>query len=140
LRTPAPTLAKVAWAGERVLIERTRAVERLDVRSQHAVFGWAVRGLRPQCSATVPTLLSGWGGGTAARVELLRPLDGDALRAAAAAGGRVYLTKDSRLRPEALRAMYPRVEVWCAVRDRADPEHLWHSDLAVRTRLVDGHS
>jgi decaprenylphospho-beta-D-ribofuranose 2-oxidase len=54
----------------------------------------------------------------------------------AGAGGRVYLSKDARLRPEALRAMYPRLDEWRAVRDQADPEQVWRSDLAVRTGLV----
>jgi decaprenylphospho-beta-D-ribofuranose 2-oxidase len=54
----------------------------------------------------------------------------------AEAGGRVYLTKDARLRPETVRAMYPRLDEWRAVRDRADPERVWRSDLALRTGLV----
>jgi decaprenylphospho-beta-D-ribofuranose 2-oxidase len=54
----------------------------------------------------------------------------------AAAGGRVYLSKDARMRPELLRAMYPRLEEWRAVRDQADPEGAWRSDLAHRTGLV----
>jgi decaprenylphospho-beta-D-ribofuranose 2-oxidase len=54
----------------------------------------------------------------------------------AEAGGRVYLSKDARLRPDALEAMYPRMEQWRAVRDRADPDGLWRSDLALRTGLV----
>ena len=54
----------------------------------------------------------------------------------AEAGGRVYLTKDARLRPETLAAMYPRLEEWRAVRDGADPGFVWRSDLAVRTGLV----
>ncbi len=54
----------------------------------------------------------------------------------AQAGGRVYLTKDARLRPEATRAMYPRLAEWRAGRDRADPEGLWCSDLALRTGLI----
>jgi decaprenylphospho-beta-D-ribofuranose 2-oxidase len=54
----------------------------------------------------------------------------------AAAGGRVYLSKDARLRPDALRAMYPRLDEWRAARDQADPEQVWRSDLAVRTGLV----
>ena len=54
----------------------------------------------------------------------------------AQAGGRVYLSKDARVRPDALRAMYPRLEEWRAIRDRADPDGVWRSDLALRTGLV----
>lgn len=56
----------------------------------------------------------------------------------AAAGGRVYLSKDARMRPAALRAMYPRLAEWQGVRDRVDPERVWRSDLGIRTGLVDG--
>jgi|GEM_PF-10022 len=55
----------------------------------------------------------------------------------AGAGGRVYLSKDARLRPDALAAMYPRLEEWRRARDRADPDGLWRSDLAQRTGLVE---
>jgi decaprenylphospho-beta-D-ribofuranose 2-oxidase len=54
----------------------------------------------------------------------------------AEAGGRVYLSKDARLSPDALRAMYPRLGEWRESRDRADPERVWCSDLARRTRLL----
>jgi decaprenylphospho-beta-D-ribofuranose 2-oxidase len=57
--------------------------------------------------------------------------------AVAAAGGRVYLSKDSRIRPDMVAAMYPRLGEWRAARDRADPEGLWRSDMALRTGLVD---
>jgi decaprenylphospho-beta-D-ribofuranose 2-oxidase len=57
-------------------------------------------------------------------------------RLVAEAGGRVYLSKDSLLSPELLPVMYPRLEEWRAIRDAADPEGLWRSDLALRTGLV----
>jgi decaprenylphospho-beta-D-ribofuranose 2-oxidase len=54
----------------------------------------------------------------------------------AEAGGRVYLSKDARMRPDAVSSMYPRLDQWQAVRDRVDPDRVWGSDLAVRTGLV----
>jgi len=54
----------------------------------------------------------------------------------AEAGGRVYLSKDARMGPAALEAMYPGLEEWRETRDRADPDQLWHSDLAQRTGLT----
>jgi decaprenylphospho-beta-D-ribofuranose 2-oxidase len=54
----------------------------------------------------------------------------------AQAGGRVYLSKDTRAAPDTLAAMYPRLGEWRTIRDRVDPERLWRSDLALRTGLL----
>jgi decaprenylphospho-beta-D-ribofuranose 2-oxidase len=61
----------------------------------------------------------------------------DRLDAAVAdCGGRVYLTKDARLRPDLVPVMYPRLGEWRAVRDRLDPGFVMRSDLDRRLSLV----
>ena len=75
----------------------------------------------------IPASLGGLGG-------LLHRLDEQVL----AAGGRHYLAKDAHIGPAEVKAGYPRLAEWLAIRDGVDPDGVWQSDLGRRLGLCAG--
>jgi decaprenylphospho-beta-D-ribofuranose 2-oxidase len=53
-----------------------------------------------------------------------------------ARGGRVYLAKDARMRPETFRAMYPNLPQWQQIKVSADPNNRFSSSLARRIGML----
>jgi decaprenylphospho-beta-D-ribofuranose 2-oxidase len=52
-----------------------------------------------------------------------------------AAGGRLYLAKESRASAETIRRGYPRFDEWRKVRDEVDPGRVFSSDMSRRLEL-----
>jgi decaprenylphospho-beta-D-ribofuranose 2-oxidase len=50
-------------------------------------------------------------------------------------GGRVYLTKDSRLSKEDFKKMYPQYKNWLKIKNSVDPDNFWQSDQGRRLGL-----
>ena len=53
-----------------------------------------------------------------------------------AAGGRVYLAKDARMKAEGFNTMYPAVEEFMKIKQQVDPQGVFVSDLARRLGMV----
>jgi decaprenylphospho-beta-D-ribofuranose 2-oxidase len=51
------------------------------------------------------------------------------------AGGRVYLTKDSRLQRGDFNEMYPQLNEWKVIKENMDPNNFWQSDQGRRLGL-----
>ncbi|MFD5201253.1 FAD-binding protein [Streptomyces sp. NPDC058375] len=113
-----------------------RVVRRIAARRSPAV-----RAVLQRFGPADPGLLSfaapGWSLALdlpAALPGLARFLDG-VDEEVAAAGGRVCLAKDSRMRPETAAAMYPRLAEFRELRARLDPTGAFRSDLSRRLGL-----
>ena len=50
-------------------------------------------------------------------------------------GGRIYLAKDARMKPETFRMTYPRYTAWKKIKGEVDPEGRFNSDLSRRLRM-----
>jgi decaprenylphospho-beta-D-ribofuranose 2-oxidase len=64
-------------------------------------------------------------------LQVLDEIDDLVLRS----GGRIYLTKDSRMSADHLEFMYPKIKRWKSIKKEVDPENYWQSDQGRRLNL-----
>jgi decaprenylphospho-beta-D-ribofuranose 2-oxidase len=109
-------------------------------RSKVAGFLAVLKRFGPANPAPLSFPLAGWtlALDLPAGSEKLPTLLDDLDKVVISANGRVYLAKDSRLRPEYVPLMYPRLDEFLRAKARVDPRNQLTSDLARRLGLVGG--
>ncbi len=116
--------------------EVVRSVLRLFARAGAPAYLAVLKRFGAGSSAPLSFPQAGW---TLAVDLPARAVVGPVLDAAdelvAAAGGRIYLAKDSRMRPELVPVMYPGIDRWRELREQLDPDHVFVSDLSRRLLL-----
>jgi decaprenylphospho-beta-D-ribofuranose 2-oxidase len=123
----------VPFGEERVL---RRCLERIS-RAHAPSFVTVLKRFGPGDDGDLSFPMAGWTlaldfpARTPGLAALLDAMDEDV----AGAGGRVYLAKDSRVSPQTLAAMYPRLAEFRAARAEIDPAGLLVSDLSRRLGL-----
>ncbi|MCL4448375.1 MAG: FAD-binding oxidoreductase [Actinobacteria bacterium] len=117
--------------------ELKKAIE-LIATSKYAAFLAVLKRFGPSGNGLLSFPMSGWTLaldiplGAPGLAELLNKLD----ELIAGCEGRVYLTKDSRLTPELLPVMYPRLSEFKEIVKKTDPQGVFTSDLSRRLDLV----
>lgn len=118
-------------------VDTLRTIVRAVSASGHASFLAVLKRLGPQNPGMLSFPTPGWTltmdlpAGVAELGTLLHELDDLVVDV----GGRHYLAKDATATPTMLRAEYARLDEWCEIRRRVDPDGIWISDQARRLDL-----
>ena len=119
-------------------VELVRCVRLLRLR-RLPVYLAVLKRLGPEFGGPLSFPLEGWtlaADMPAAAPGLMAALD-ELDEVVAGCGGRIYLTKDVRLRRETMAAMYPELDRFHAQRAQVDPGGVLRSDLARRLGLCE---
>lgn len=119
-------------------VDTLRSIVSTVAESGHASFLAVLKRFGPESGGLLSFPTPGWTltldlpAGMAGLGSLIADLD----RRVLDAGGRHYLAKDATATPDVIRAGYPRLDEWRAVRRRVDPHGRWASDQARRLDLL----
>ena len=124
----------IPYANEAFLFRVLDRLKDIGASSPMAV----LKGFGDQSNGLLSFPKSGWtlsidiSSKTKGSLQLLDSLDVDLVKL----GGRVYLTKDSRMNSSLLTQMYPNLSNWREIKKVMDPKNLWQSDQSRRLNLL----
>jgi len=119
-------------------VDTLRSIVTAVSNSGHASFLAVLKRFGPESGGMLSFPTPGWTltldlpAAAPGLAQLLADLD----RRVLDVGGRHYLAKDATTTPEVIRAGYPRLDEFLAVRRRVDPNGMWASDQARRLDLL----